>query len=78
MHYRVEPEPAVEVGHRYVLFFTPGQDSDRRLVAIPSLFQAWPIDASDMVRTPLDGRIPVSRVAQVVSTTPEASPLPDP
>src|SRR5574337_1513973 len=74
VHYRVEPDPALEVGHRYVLFFSPAQDSGGRLVAIPLLFQAWPIDGNDMVRSPLDGTIPLAQVSQAVRTTPEESP----
>jgi hypothetical protein len=67
-------EPILQVGGRYVFFVQPEWDPKNTRSTDPWVIWAWPVNANDMVQTPLEGEVPVSTLARIVAGTPMTVP----
>ena len=67
-------EPVPTEGSRYAFWLLRSTDSRGTLVPDLGLLEAWPIDANEIVQTPLDGKLSLNDLASRVAKVPYSPP----
>jgi hypothetical protein len=67
-------EPVPTEGSRYVFWLLRSTDSRGGPVPDLGLLEAWPIDANEIVQTPLDGKLSLNDLASRVAKVPYSPP----
>jgi hypothetical protein len=65
----------LSAGSRYVFFLSKVLDSDGQWRGDFLIWSAWPVDAEDIVTTEAEGRVPLSKIFQVVAEVTLAPPF---